>query len=142
VGNHHAYRSNKGESLKLVIIGGGIAGHSACRAALAMSGDVEICLINGQSSQLYSPCLLPYHLSGEITRDRLFLPTYHQGEDRERVRLIEGTNAEEIDRERHIISTDKGSHAYDRIILASGLYSETPPLANLSLPGVFTQNDG
>lgn len=129
--------------MRLIIIGGGIAGHSACRSALEASGDVEVLLINGEPLPLYSPCLLPRYLAGEITRERLFLPMDYETAGG-RVRLMTGVNIVEIDRERKTVLSDRGAHAYDRLILALGGHSVTPPVIGINLPGVFhfkTMND-
>ena len=126
------------EPLRLVIIGSGIAGYSACRSALEASTNVNVALITREIGPLYSPCVLPYYLAGEVSRDRLFIPTeYGTGVDR--VRFMMGTNAVGIDPEQKLVFLDREQDAvpYDRLILAPGGRNVTPPIEGIDLAGVF-----
>jgi NADH oxidase (H2O2-forming) len=124
------------DSLRLVIVGGGIAGHAACRAALETSPDTEIIMVSKEPFSLYSPCLLPYYVAGEISRDRLFIEGYY-GPVGGRVSFLKESRVIEIDPSRKSLTLDRGTLSYDRLILAVGGSGLTPPLPGIDLPGVF-----
>jgi len=122
--------------MRLIIIGSGIAGYSACRAALETSPDVEVVVVTNETGALYSPCVLPHYLSGQIPRKHVLIPMDY-GKDVSRTRWIVQSTVTAIDRERKVISLDHETLAYDSLILAVGGYSVTPPIPGVDLPGVF-----
>lgn len=127
---------NGDKSLRLVIVGGGIAGHAACRSALETSPDAEIVMVLKEPFPLYSPCLLPYYVAGEISRDRLFIEGYSSPETG-RVSFLRESKVIEIDPSRKSLTLGRGFLPYDRLILAIGGHGLTPPLPGINLPGVF-----
>ena len=48
-----------------------------------------------------------------------------------------GVKAEHIDRDRKIVTTDDGEHAYDSLVIATGSYPFVPPVDGHDLPGCF-----
>src|SRR6266508_4252709 len=48
-----------------------------------------------------------------------------------------GVKAEHIDRDRKIVTTDDGEHAYDALVIATGSYPFVPPVDGHDLPGCF-----
>ncbi|MFH0786176.1 MAG: FAD-dependent oxidoreductase [Pseudomonadota bacterium] len=122
--------------MRIVIIGSGIAGHSACRAVLESSKETEIVLITKEVVPLYSPCVLPHYLAGEISKEKVFLSgEFENGDDR--VRLMAGSTVSQINRVQKHLILDHETLSYDQLILALGGYSVIPTLKGIDLPGVF-----
>ncbi|MCX5805706.1 MAG: FAD-dependent oxidoreductase [Proteobacteria bacterium] len=129
--------------MRLVVIGSGIASHAACRYALEISHNIEIIVISKDPLPLYSPCLLPYYVAGEISRDRLFIRGDYSPA-MEHVSFMTDTKIVEIDPPRKLLILNQGTFSYDRLILALGGHGLTPPFTGIHLPGVFqfkTLND-
>ena len=122
--------------MRLVIIGSGIAGHRACRSALESREDLEVILVSKEVFPLYSPCVLPHYLAGQIPRDRLFLPADYEAVGG-RVLFRMGTKVVGIDPARKSVLLAGEMLSYDRLILALGGYSVTPRIPGVDLPGVF-----
>lgn len=122
--------------MRLVIIGSGIAGHSACHSALESSANIEVFIVTNEVSALYSPCVLPHYLSGQISRKHVLISVDYR-KDLARTHWIDQSTVAAIDRERKFVSLGHETLAYDRLILALGGYSVTPPIPGVNLPGVF-----
>jgi len=73
--------------MHVVIIGNGIAGDSAARAIRDMSQETAITIISMEPFPLYSPCILPHYVAGEIEREKVFLRT-RQSYSQENIDLI------------------------------------------------------
>ena len=123
-------------ALRLVIVGGGIAGYSACQAALAASTDSKVLLITHEMSSLYSPCVLPHYLGGEIPRDKVFLSGEYDFEDK-RLEVITGAMVGSIEPANKFITLNHETIFYDQLVLALGGKAIIPPLAGIGLPGIF-----
>ncbi len=103
----------------MVIVGGGIAGYSACQAALAASTDSKVLLITHEMSSLYSPCVLPHYLGGGIPRDKVFLSGEYDFEDK-RLEVITGAMVGSIEPANKFITLNHETIFYDQLVLALG----------------------
>ena len=105
---------------RVVIIGNGIAGFSAAAAARRLSAESEIVMTSAEAEALYSPCVLPEYISGQIDREKTYVKTF---EDYERLRIEPrfGRVVEKVDGVAGRIWLDNGkSVAFERLILALG----------------------
>lgn len=128
------------ESYDCIIIGSGIAGHSAAEAFRMHDQTSSLAMITQEDVPLYSPCVLPYYISGEMPKDKIFLdnPVDHT---KLRMDWIGGTEVTGINVDNGTISL-KGTPChhihYDRLILATGSIPTMPPSLKLDLTGLFT----
>ena len=58
---------------KYVIVGNGAAGFTAAAHLRYLAPRAEIIMVSAESVPLYSACVLPAYVSGEISRDRVFI---------------------------------------------------------------------
>ena len=131
--------------MRMLIIGGSDAGISAALRAQELDGDAEIAILLADHFPNYSICGLPFYLSGET-------PDWQSLAHRTRfdgITLYRGQEATHIDASgKRVLATDRDgrvvSHAYDKLVIATGASPVTPPIAGLDLAGVFplhTMND-
>jgi nitrite reductase (NADH) large subunit len=126
------------ETVKAVIVGGGVAGVSAAETIRKASPDSEITLICTESELPYYRLNLTRYLAGEISRDSLPL---HQKEwfSEQRIDLLMGLSVEKIllD-EKAVILGDDRKIPYEKLILTTGSHPYVPAMQGVSLDGVFT----
>jgi len=125
-------------TLRLVIVGSGIAGVAAAEAARAAAPGAEITLVSSEQDLPYYRLNLTRYLAGEITRDALPIhPETWYGE--QRVRLLRGEQVVQLDTAAHTVSLANGATLpYDRLILTAGSHPHIPPLPGIDLDGVFS----
>lgn len=110
--------------MKMVIIGSGPAAIAAVRAIRNYDNKCEITVISEQD-RVYSACLLPGFIAGEIPAERLF----YCGKDfwREmRVTKITGCAAELNKSEKVIILSNGVLIGYDKLLIATGAKAKEP----------------
>jgi NADH oxidase (H2O2-forming) len=121
---------------RFVVVGNGIAGISAAYTIRRYNKEAEITIISEEPHPTYSPCLLPYYLSGEISRDRVFVrefPDY----SRHDFQLITSQKAMALDQERKSVILQAQNIAYDKLIIATGSKPIRPPVKGIDIKGVF-----
>lgn len=131
--------------MKVVIIGGGAAGISTASNIRRYDEDMEITVITMENQIAYSPCAIPYVLSGEVESFEDIV--MHQPEDylEKDIKVI--TNAEVfkvINNEKKLkyrlnnryISIEK-EISYDYLVIATGATSFIPHIPGTTLEGVF-----
>ncbi len=105
--------------MKVVIIGGGSAGTTVAFELRKIDKDIEITILEKTFNTEYSPCSLPYLISGEIeSSDSIFV---YKKEDyiQNNINLINGV--EVIDIEEKKVKTSTGENfEYDYLVLATG----------------------
>ncbi|MFT4307984.1 MAG: NAD(P)/FAD-dependent oxidoreductase [Candidatus Woesearchaeota archaeon] len=116
--------------MRVVIIGGGSAGTSAAFELRKRSKDIEITILEKSPYPEYSPCALPYVLSGEIgSFDDIFIFSPEDYE-REGITLVNKANVEGIDRaEKHVnavVDAAAEDYPYDALIIATGSEPHIP----------------
>lgn len=131
--------------MKVVIIGGGAAGISTASNIRKYDKNIEITVITLEKQVAYSPCAIPYVLSGEVECfDDIVM---HQPEDylKKNIKII--TNAEVFE----IIKTEnklkyrlnnrymsiEKEVSYDYLVIATGATSFIPHVEGINLEGVF-----
>jgi len=122
---------------RFVVIGNGIAGMSAAYAIRKLQKESKIKIISEEPNPTYSHCVLPDYLSGEISRDRVFVrefPDYL----RKNIQLIKSKKAISLDLERKNVILQAEKIAYDKLIIATGSKPIIPPIKGINKKGVFT----
>jgi NADH oxidase (H2O2-forming) len=123
--------------MHFVIIGDGIAGHTAAHRIRRLNSEAKITVVSGESGPLYSACILAHYISGEIKRERVFLKKLADY-SREGIRLISNCRAVEVDFEGKRVCLEKGALDYDKLIIATGSMPVAPPMKGKNKDGVFT----
>ncbi|MFZ5634607.1 MAG: NAD(P)/FAD-dependent oxidoreductase [Bacillota bacterium] len=121
--------------MSIVIIGNGIAGNSALRAVRAIDKRVKVIVVSEEKDLLYSACVLPDYLAGELPRREVFLesPEDYAGLNAE----LKFGRVTAIDPGRREIILENGRLSYRRLILATGSEPVIPPVPGKELPGNF-----
>ena len=122
--------------MRVVVIGNGIAGNSAAYAIREADKDTAITIISMEAVPLYSACVLPHYLSGQIPRERVFLttPEYQNGID-----AIPGCKVTQIDVKGSKVLLDNGKNIpFDKLIIATGSKPTVPPIEGIDRQGIFT----
>ena len=130
--------SARGAPLRLVVVGGGIAGVSAAQAAREASPNVEITLLSEESNLPYYRLNLSRYLAGEIGEGDL--PIHPEGWfDEQRIRLVRGATVARIATDRRVVELDGGqTEPFEKLVLACGAHPFVPPFPGAELPGVTT----
>ncbi len=123
--------------MHIVIVGNGIAGNIAALTIKRNNPEVNITLISEENHPLYSPCVLPYYLSGVIDRKQVFLKSI-ETYSKEGIRIILGEKAESIDINRKKVFLPSQAVPYDKLVIATGSQVVIPPIDGLDKKGVFT----
>ncbi len=120
---------------QIVIVGDGIAANTVVKALNARNSSFVVTMVTEEREPLYSPCLLPYYIGGEVQRESLFLK---RDEDyvREGTRVFRGQRAVRIDADQSTLLLDEGRIPYDWLVLATGSVPERPRIEELEDPGV------
>jgi NADH oxidase (H2O2-forming) len=106
--------------MRVVVIGNGISGFSAASTLRRLDDRCEVILIASEAHPLYSACVLPDYISGQISRKQVFVRSRSDYENLS-IRALWGREAKEIDPDTKKISLDDGRNIdFDRLILATG----------------------
>lgn len=114
--------------VRIVVIGAGQAGFTACANLRDLGHQGPIALIGDEAHPPYQrPPLSKGYLLGEITEDRLYFRPLSFYEERS-IDLRLSATASAIDRDRKAVAlTDGTTVAYDRLILTTGARPRTLP---------------
>ena len=120
-----------GQAVHVLVVGAGIAGLSAVKAARAANASARITLLGSEAHLPYYRVNLTRYLAGEVGSDKL--PIHPESWYAEkRISLELGAEHRAIDPEGHQVELVDGSHlGYDKLILATGAHPFVPPI-----PGV------
>jgi len=125
---------------KVVIIGAGIAGRNVARELLGRGKSTGITLIKKEKHASYSPCGLPYVLSGEIKRpEDVLFPNFDRKLEKSGVDVKAGVEVKKIDPEgKKVFTGDEEALSYDHLVIATGRKPAVPPLPGIEKEGVHT----
>lgn len=121
---------------EVAVVGCGIAGDEAARAARRTDPDVRVVMVTEEPHPLYSPCVLGDYVAGEIPRQRVFLRTpeayAHEG-----IELLLSQPVVDWSPDRRMLYAKDREISYDSLILATGSRPLVPPLVGAEKEGVF-----
>jgi NADPH-dependent 2,4-dienoyl-CoA reductase/sulfur reductase-like enzyme len=124
--------------MRYVIIGASAAGCKAAETLRRYAPSSPITLISEEAQPLYSRPLLTYLLSGEVSREKVWL----QGPDYFEARGLDpvlGEPVTRVDPDGHAVHLLGGrTLAYDRLLIASGARPRLLGLKGEDLAGVYT----
>lgn len=125
-------------SCKHLIIGAGPAALAAAQAIRTQDKSAEITLVTREETLPYSPVVLPYLLSQELTETELF----SKGQELLAaldVKLIRGKEVTTLLHETSEVRFSDGTRAaYDKLLIASGARPQIPPIENLAPDQIYT----
>jgi NAD(P)H-nitrite reductase large subunit len=119
--------------MRIVIVGGGIAGTSAAEELRRRDPNCEITLVCSESHPLYSRVLLTPYITGRIAREKVFLkkPEWYT---EQKIEWIPEVDVERLDTGNKFIALSNGRELpYDKLLIASGC---DPRLLQEDLRGV------
>lgn len=122
---------------KLVIIGAGPAGLPVASQIRKETKDVDITVITDRNYYSYSPCGIPFVVSGMIKSfDNLIMrgPKHYKDMN---IDIITNTKAEYIDVKKQIVTTNKGDFNYDILVVATGVKPFVPNIKGIGLDGIY-----
>ncbi|KPU62329.1 NADH oxidase [Thermococcus sp. EP1] len=124
--------------MRIVVIGSGTAGSNFALFARKIDRKAEIIVIGKEKTMQYSPCALPFTLSGKIPKLEDIIVFPNEFYEKQKIKLLLETEAKAIDREKKVVVTDKGEIPYDKLVLATGSKAFVPPIKGVESEGVFT----
>ena len=127
--------------MKVVIVGGGAGGMSTASNIRRLDKDAEITVITRDEYVAYSPCAIPYVLSGEIPSfDDIIMKT---PEDYKEVNIdiLVKSEVTGLDSSKKTLTYEnedgEETISYDKLVLATGGNPFVPPMEGVDLDGVF-----
>ena len=129
--------------IRLLVLGGSDAGTSAALRARELAPSTDVKVLVADRFPNYSVCGLPFYLSGEVSDWKTLAHRTTEQIEKEGVTLLLDHRAERIDPvAKEVTAVTSPGHTrtfkYDRLVIATGAVSRTPPIDGPSLPGVFS----
>ncbi len=124
------------QSIRVVIIGAGIAGVSAAESLRQAAPHAEITLVSREPDPPYYRLNLTRYLAGEIASGDLPVhpPQWYQDN---RIELLSGAEVTTLSPEARTVTLRDGRElAFDKLILAAGAHPFIPPLPGVHREGV------
>lgn len=120
----------------ILILGGGIAGLSAAKAARETAPEASLCLVCGEAVLPYSrPMLTKIPLEQYNVEHTLVQPPAWYRENR--VNVLLGTRVLSLNAQAQTVETTAGTLAYGKCVYALGASNFVPPFYGNNLPGVL-----
>ncbi|MCD6466329.1 MAG: NAD(P)/FAD-dependent oxidoreductase, partial [Methanomicrobia archaeon] len=104
--------------MKIVIIGGGAAGTRTAIELRKRDRSSEILIINEKNYREYSPCGMPFVLSGDVKNFEALQTLNEKFYEKMKINLILDKKVIGIDPENKKIIFDDNEMSYDKLILA------------------------
>ncbi len=127
--------------MKVVIVGGGAGGISTASNIRKLDKEIEITVLTRDNKVAYSPCAIPYVLSGTIKSfDDIVMRTPEDYKAKDIDVIIEA-EVTEVDSEKKTITYVKDGEEiimdWDKLVLATGGNPFVPPMDGVELDGVY-----
>lgn len=123
------------QSIRAVIVGGGIAGISAAESLCAASPTAEITLVSNEAELPYYRLNLTRYLAGEIGEQDLPIHAASWYEE-QKIRLMLGTEVSTIHLDEHTVALQSGEKLpFDRLLLTAGAHPFIPPIPGADREG-------
>lgn len=123
---------------KHLIIGAGPAALAAANAIRSADKSAEIKLVTREETLPYSPAMLPYLISAELSEKDFFL----KGQEilaAMDVTLIRGKEAVTLRPDRKEVEfADGGRESYDKLLIATGAAPQIPPVKDIPAEQIYT----
>ena len=114
--------------MKIVIVGGGAAGTRAAIEIRKRDRNSEILIINEKNYREYSPCGMPFVLSGDVKNFEALQTLDKKFYEKMKIGLILGKKVKNIDFQNKKVMYENTEMNYDKLILATGSYAFVPPI--------------
>lgn len=129
------------EEMKIVIVGNGIAGLSAAKAARKRNANAYILLMSSEKTITYNRPMLSDVLSEEYEKDQFYIEDIEWYEDN-KIHLLLNTTVTSLNTNDKTISTENNEKIqYDKLILTTGSHNFIPPITDINKEGVYTIKD-
>jgi nitrite reductase (NADH) large subunit len=126
-----------GESMKVVIIGAGMAGSALVDELLSLEPSLEIHLFGEERTPPYNRIYLTDLLAGAKLPNQLLLKSLQKFEE-EGIKLHLGERVDKIFPESKKFITSRGkTYSYDRLVIATGSLPNVPRISGYEKKGVF-----
>ena len=127
--------------MKVVIVGGGAGGISTASNIRKLDKEIEITVLTRDNKVAYSPCAIPYVLSGTIESfDDIIMRTPEDYKNKG-IDVITETEVTAVDSTKKTVTYEKEGKEvvmdYDKLVLATGGNPFVPPMEGVDLDGVY-----
>ena len=127
--------------MKVVIVGGGAGGISTASNLRKMDKNCEIVVLTRDDKVAYSPCAIPYVLSGTIKSfDDIVMRTPEDYKKKD-IDIITEVEVTAVDSGKKTVTYESESKSktikYDKLVLATGGNPFVPPMEGVDLEGVY-----
>ena len=128
--------------MKVVIVGGGAGGISTASNIRKLDDDIEITVLTRDNKVAYSPCAIPYVLSGTIASFDDIVMRTPEDYKKKNIEVIVEVEVTEVDsRNKTVTYQNKDGEDitmdFDKLVLATGGNPFVPPMDGVDLDGVF-----
>lgn len=125
----------------LVIIGSGQAGYTLAREYRKRDKDTRLIIITQDDGSSYSKPMLSNALSKDKTPDSLVMATADKMATDLSAEIWTNSTVTNIDSNERLVTTDKQSCHYDKLILANGAYSIRAPIKGDAVNNILSVNN-
>ncbi len=126
------------DRIKHLIIGAGPAALAAAKAIRSADKSAEIKLVTREESLPYSPAMLPYLISQELSEQDLFLKG-RETLDALDIQLVRGKEVVALLPDKKEVEYAGGEREpYDKLLIATGAAPQVPPVENLPAGQIYT----
>jgi NAD(P)H-nitrite reductase large subunit len=127
--------------MRIIIVGGGIAGTTCAEELRKLDPRAEITVISEEDQPLYSRPLLPHYLKGRVPRERVFLKTENWYPENN-IEWLPGRRAEKVDIKNSFIQLSDGRElSFDKLVLAGGRTPHFLPEDRRGISYLWTLDD-
>jgi NAD(P)H-nitrite reductase large subunit len=127
--------------MKIVIVGGGIAGTTCAEELRKLDSTAEITIISEENQPLYSRVLLSAYLKNKIPRERVFLKNENWYLEN-KIEWLPGVRAEKIDHKNSFVLLSDGRELpFDKLVIAAGRYVRPLPEDRRGVVYLWTLDD-
>ena len=127
--------------MKVVIVGGGAGGISTASNIRKIDNDCEIVVLTRDDKVAYSPCAIPYVLSGTIKSFDDIVMRTPEDYKKKNIDVITEVEVTAVDSDKKTVTYESGSKSktikYDKLVLATGGNPFVPPMGGVDLEGVY-----
>ncbi|MFA6132109.1 MAG: FAD-dependent oxidoreductase [Patescibacteria group bacterium] len=127
--------------MKIIIVGGGIAGTTCAEELRKFDPQAEITLVSEEHHPLYSRVLLPHYLKGKVPRERVFLKTENWYAENN-IEWISGERVEKVDVKNSFVLLSNGRELpFDKLVIAGGRNTRPLPEDRRGVAYLWTLDD-